>query len=106
MLIKVRGVTYPSVRATSQALGVTEDAVYSALHRGSMGRLGLGTTTKRQSWTIGPTTFRSTRKASIALGFRADYLGWAMSKGGATARKRVQRAFDAYANLNKGDLPL
>jgi hypothetical protein len=106
MPIKVRGVTYPSVRATSQALGVTEKAVYSAIHRGAMDRLGLGTSTARQWWTIGPTTFRSTREASIALGFSANYLGWAMSKGGAAARKRVQRAFDDYVNHNKGDLPL
>jgi hypothetical protein len=106
MMTKVRGVTYPSVRATAAALDVTENAVYSALHRGAMDQLGLGTTTKRQPWTIGPTTFSSTREASVALGFSDGYLGWAMSKGGAAARKRVQRAFDDYANLNKGDLPL
>ena len=42
MITKVRGVTYASVRQTALSLDVSEAAVYSALWRGKMELLGLG----------------------------------------------------------------
>jgi len=106
MLIKVRGITYPSVKVAAEALGLSAHGVYSALQRGDMDKLGLGTT-RCKPVTIGTTTFRSMSAASAALGFRRSYLGWALLHGKFPAQERIRIAAEQYkTNLNKGDLPL
>jgi hypothetical protein len=106
MLIDVRGVIYPSTRAASRALGVSIDAVYSALARGSMDKLGLGTT-QRKPVEIEGISFRSMCAASRALGFSRSYLRTALTSGSDHVKERVRIAVEKYkTNLNKGDLPL
>jgi hypothetical protein len=106
MLIKVRGITYPSTRAASRALGVSIDAVYSALARGSMDKLGLGTT-QRKPVEIEGIPFRSMCAASRALGFSRSYLRTALTAGSEPVKERVRIAAEQYKmNINKGDLPL
>jgi DNA-directed RNA polymerase specialized sigma24 family protein len=106
MLIKVRGITYPSVKAASEALGVSIEAVYSALSRGSMDKLGLGNTRKK-AVEIEGLHFSSMCEASLALGFSRSYLRTALTSGSERVKDRVYRAARKYKrNLNKEDLPL
>ena len=95
MLIKVRGVTYNSVREAADALGVSFHSVYSALDRGGLEKLGLGTT-RPKPITIGNTTFRSLTQASLALGLGRSYLEWSMRGGGQKAKDRVAFAIERY----------
>ena len=106
MLVDVRGVIYSSPKAASEALGVSIDAVYSALARGSMDKLGLGTT-QRKPVEIGGIPFPSMCSASKALGFSRSYLRTALTSGSDHVKERVRIAVEQYkTNLNKGDLPL
>lgn len=106
MLVDVRGVIYPSTRAAARALGVSVDAVYSALNRGSIDKLGLGMT-QRKPVTIEGITFRSMCAASRALGFSRSYFRTALISGSDAVKERIRLAAEQYkTNLNKGDLPL
>ena len=106
MLIDVRGVIYPSVAATAAALGVTKNAVYSALARGNMEKLGLGTTVKK-AVEIEGVAFPSLRAASRALGLPNSYFSRAQLSGSIRAQERIRTsALEYKTNLNKGDLPL
>ena len=106
MLVDVRGVIYPSVKAASEALGVSIEAVYSALSRGSMDKLGLGNTRKK-AVEIEGLHFSSMCEASLALGFSRSYLRTALTSGSERVKDRVYRAARKYKrNLNKEDLPL
>jgi hypothetical protein len=106
MLVGVRGVIYPSTRAAAEALGVSIEAVYSALSRGSMDKLGLGNTRKK-AVEIEGLHFSSMCAASRALGFSRSYLRTALISGSDQVKERVRIAVEKYkTNLNKGDLPL
>ena len=106
MLVDVRGVIYPSVKATSEALGITRDAVYSALSRGKMDGLGLGYS-RRKAIEIEGLSFASISAGSRALGFSRSYLRTALTSGSDHVKERVRIAVEQYkTNLNKGDLPL
>lgn len=100
MLIKVRGVTYSSVKEAAEALNVSFHSVYSALDRGGLDKLGLGKT-KPKPITIGDTTFRSMTQASIALGLGRSYLEWANRDGGSKAKERVTFAVMSYIAKNE-----
>ena len=72
MLINVRGVIYQSVRHAAESLGVSKDAVYSALARGSTDKLGLGNTQRKPTELFG-SKFRSLGDAGRALGLRRSF---------------------------------
>ena len=95
MLIRIRGVTYPSVKAAAEALGVTVYAIYSALTRGNIDTVGLGTS-RPQPVTLDGITFPSIRAASLALGFTRTYLGKVLSKGRNKSYAKVMAALAAY----------
>ena len=95
MIIKVRGVTYPSVKAAASSLGVTGDAVYSALWRGKMELLGLGNT-KRKPVTVEGLSFRSIAEAARALGLSEKYVAKVISTDSPTGMKRFRAAALAY----------
>lgn len=95
MKIRVRGVTYNSVKEAADALDVNLHSVYSALNRGALEGLGLGKT-KPKPFTIEGITFRSMTQASIALGFSRSYLQATLSKGGTKAKERVAFAIIRY----------
>jgi len=106
VIVEVRGVLYPSVKATSEALGVTINDVYSALCRGNMDQLGLGHT-RKQAVEIDGLHFPSLGAASRALGFCRSYLRTALISGSDHHKERLRIAVEQYKlNLNKGDLPL
>lgn len=95
MLIKVRGVVYPSVKAAAAALGITANAVYSALGRGNMDTVGTGQN-KPQAIQLDGLSFPSIRAASLALGFKRTYLSKVLSKGGDKSYAKLLAALTAY----------
>ena len=95
MLIKIRGVTYISVRAAAASLGVTKDAIYSALNRGVIDLVGLGHT-QSQPIDLGGISFPSMSAASVALGFNRSFVRWVMTSKSKTAMNRLHRAVHKY----------
>lgn len=102
MKIKVRGVTYDSVKEAAKALNVTIDGVYGALDRGALEMLGLGKT-KPHPVTLEGIEFRSMTSASHALGFNRSYLREVMRRGGPKARERVAYAAMRYKAMIEMD---
>jgi len=100
MLIKIRGVTYPSAKAAAEALGVKVSAVYSALNRGNIDTVGEGKS-QPQPVELDGIAFPSIRSASIALGFGRTYLGKVLSKGGDKAYANLLAALTAYKEKMK-----
>lgn len=96
MLIKIRGVTYPSVKAAAEANDVRIDAIYSALNRGRIDEVGTGKSRRKQI-TLNGFTFPSISAASVALGFGRTYLGKALVNGSKISQKRVANAIKVYA---------
>jgi len=95
MLIKIRGVTYPSVKAAAKAEGVSKYSIYSALNRGVMDSVGLGHT-QSQPIDLGGISFRSMGAASVALGFNRSFVRWVMTSKSKTAMDRLQKAVYKY----------
>ena len=100
MITKIRGVTYPSVKAASEALGVTVNAIYSALNRGNINTVGLGKSQPRPVDLDG-IAFPSIRSASLALGFGRTYLSKVLSRESAHGLKKVKEAVAAYKEKTK-----
>lgn len=63
--IKIRGVTYPSVRDAAAALSITEDAIRKARTRGALDTVGLNPRGKHHTLpvTIGKRTYPSIPRA-------------------------------------------
>jgi len=97
MLIKVRGVTYPSVRQAAESMKVTEAAVYSALFRGSMDLLGLGNT-KRKPVEVEGLSFPSIAVAARALGLSEKYVRKVILTDSIAGMKRFRAAALVYRN--------
>jgi hypothetical protein len=95
MIIKVRGVTYPSVKQAALSLDVSEAAVYSALWRGKMELLGLGNT-KRKPVEVEGLSFPSIASAARALGLSEKYVRKVISTDSPTGMKRFRAAAVAY----------
>jgi hypothetical protein len=95
MIIKVRGVTYPSVKQAAQSLNVTDAAVYSALFRGSMDLLGLGNT-KRKPVEVEGLSFPSIASAARALGLSEKYVRKVISTDSIAGMKRFRAAAVVY----------
>jgi hypothetical protein len=100
MLIEVRGVTYQSVRHTSEALGVSIAAVYSALCRGSTEKLGLGNTQRKPTELFGA-KFRSLGDAGRALGLRRGYIQKVLATNSAVGMERIRAAVYIYQQKEK-----
>jgi len=95
MQVKVRDKVYPSVRAAAEALGVTVNAVYSALNRGNIDKLGLGKARKKPVDVYG-VLFLSMTAAALALNFKRGYLSNALRRGSVRGLKRIEAAVQAY----------
>ena len=95
MIIEIRGVTYPSVNYASETLGISKDAIYSALKRGSMDTVGLGNT-QRQQIDLDGLNFPSRGAASKALGFNRSFVRYALSTNSAVAKARLEQAINRY----------
>ena len=95
MLIKIRNVTYDSVRHAADSLGVTKDAVYSALQRGSMEMVGLGDN-QSAPINLNGLQFASMSAASVALGFNRSFVRYVTGGGSQKSIERLQAAIKRY----------
>lgn len=98
MKVDVRGKIYPSVRAVCEDLGVTPNAVYSALSRGSTHTLGLGTGAravfkggKPKPFELGGMKFPSLAAASRYLGLHPRTLATIVRRKSSVGMQNVIR---------------
>jgi hypothetical protein len=69
VIIRIRGVTYPSIRQAAREIGVTPRAITNALDRGAIDEVGLRLVgPKPKPVTIGGITFPSKQFVANALG--------------------------------------
>jgi len=100
MAICIRGREFENAEAAARAFKVTKGAIYTALHRGSIDRIGLPPRCglpRAQEFVIGPLRYPSKRSASIALGFAPEYVSNVLRNGGPDARASLLRAAMALA---------
>ena len=95
MTVLIRGILYPSVKAAAEALGVTINAIYSALARGNIDTVGTGKS-QPQPVDLDGITFPSIRSASLALGFKRTYLTKALTSSNDRVRNKIAAALAAY----------
>jgi len=95
MQVDVRGEIYPSVKAAAETQGVTINAVYSALNRGNIDKLGLGKARKKPIDVYG-VLFPSMTAAALALNFKRGYLSTVLRRGSVHGLKQVEAAVQAY----------
>jgi len=100
MIVEIRGQRFPTVRAAAAAMDVTEEAVYSALARGRMDMVGLGTTKKRPV-TIEGVHFPTMAAAAKALGFSASHFKRVIDSTHPATMERIKTAAVRYRDGNK-----
>lgn len=82
--VMVRGVLYPSIRATAAALGVEPGTVSNALARGEADNIGLG----RNCWRVTPIRVNGVRYESFTLAAKAIGLPVQAFRGSACWRRK------------------
>ena len=95
MLVKIRNITYESVRHAAGALGVSKFSIYAALNRGTIDRVGLAPT-QRKPIVLNGLSFRSLGDASVQRGFNRSFTRWSMMSGSHKAAKRLAQAIVQY----------
>ena len=95
MIVQIRDQKFLTVRAAAAAMNVTEAAIYSALFRGGMDMVGLGTTKKRPV-TIEGVHFPTMAAAAKALGFSASHFKRLINSTNPTTIERVKAAAMRY----------
>jgi hypothetical protein len=95
MIVEIRGQRFPTVRAAAEAMNVTEEAVYSALARGRMDMVGLGTTKKRPV-TIEGVHFPTMAAAARALGFSSSHFKRIIDSTNLATISRIKAAAIRY----------
>jgi len=95
MIVEIRGQRFPTVRAAAEAMNVTEEAVYSALARGRMDMVGLGTTKKRPV-TIEGVHFPTMAAAARALGFSSSHFKRIIDSTNLTTIARLKEKTQEY----------
>lgn len=100
MKVEVRGVVYRNVKHATEVLGVTKEAVYSALSRGTMDKLGLGHTRGKPTDLFG-VKFISLSAACRALGFRRGYIQKVIATNSDKGMERIRAAVYVYQQKEK-----
>jgi spermidine/putrescine-binding protein len=95
MIVQIRDQKFPTVRAAATAMNVTEAAIYSALFRGGMDMVGLGTTKKRPV-TIEGVHFPTMAAAAKALGFSPSHFKRLINSTNPATMERVKAAAMRY----------
>jgi hypothetical protein len=95
MIVQIRDQKFPTVRAAAAAMNVTEEAIYSALARGRMDMVGLGTTKKRPV-TIEGVHFPTMAAAARALGFSSSHFKRVIDSTNPTTIERIKAAAIRY----------
>jgi hypothetical protein len=82
VIVRIRGITYPSMADAARAIGVTPRAITHALNRGAIDEVGLhGVGPKPKPVTVGGITFTSKRELAKALGRSVNAIVMAMRRG-------------------------
>jgi hypothetical protein len=105
MQVMIRGKLYKSVKTAARAIKVKPCTIYSALHRGTLDTVGLGTGKGRpvtrggkpKPFTIGPLKFDNLRAASVALGYEKNTLSSILRRRGEKAQGELLRRAMALA---------
>jgi len=95
MIVEIRGQRFPTVRAAAAAMDVTEEAIYSALARGRMDMVGLGTTKKRPV-TIEGVHFPTMAAAARTLGFSSSHFKRIIDSTNPATISRIKAAAIRY----------
>jgi hypothetical protein len=95
MLVRIRGVTYESVRHAASAISVSKFSIYAALNRGTIDRVGLAPT-QRKPIVLEGLSFPSIASAARALGLSEKYVAKVIATDSPTGMKRVCAAAVAY----------
>ena len=91
MIVQIRDQKFPTVRAAAAAMNVTEEAIYSALARGRMDMVGLGTTKKRPV-TIEGVHFPTMAAAARTLGFSSSHFKRIINSTNVATIERIKTA--------------
>ena len=102
----IRGVTYDSVAAAADALGISTRTIYGARRRGTLDHVGLGRGNHRNNlghggarpFTIGEHTWPSMAVASIALGYHDAQVAHVMRKGSDAQRRALVRRYMEWSS--------
>ena len=102
----IRGVTYDSVAAAADALGISTRTIYGARRRGTLEHVGLGRGNHRNNrghggakpFTIGTHTWPSMAVASIALGYHDAQVAHVMRKGSDAQRRALVRRYMEWSS--------
>jgi len=83
--VTIRGVTYPSISAAARAHGVRPSTIHSAMERGRLDYVGVGSS-KNGKWNGSPVvirgvTYSSLREAARALGVSPQAVSTALMRG-------------------------
>jgi hypothetical protein len=82
VIIRIRGVTYPSMADAARAIGVTPRAITHALDRGKIDEVGLhGVGPKPKPVTVGGITFARKRDLAKALGKTVEAIVMSLKRG-------------------------
>ena len=95
MIVQIRDQKFPTVRAAAAAMNVTEEAIYSALARGRMDMVGLGTTKKRPV-TIEGVHFPTMAAAARTLGFSSSHFKRIIDSTNLTTIARLKEKAQEY----------
>ena len=95
MIVQIRDQKFPTVRAAAAAMNVTEEAIYSALARGRMDMVGLGTTKKRPV-TIEGVHFPTMAAAARTLGFSSSHFKRVINSTNVATIERIRTAAIRY----------
>ena len=95
MIVQIRGQRFPTVRAAAAAMNVTDAAIYSALFRGRMDIVGLGTTKKRPV-TIEGLHFPTMAAAARALNISSSHFKRLINSTNPATIERVKAAAIRY----------
>ena len=102
MLVKIRGVTYESVRHAASALSVSKFSIYAALNRGTIDRVGLAPT-QRKPVVLEGLSFSSIASAARAVGLSEKYVAKSIATDSPTGMRRVRAAALVYKqNMGSG----
>ena len=82
VIIRIRGVTYPSIAQAAREIGVSRRAISNALDRGTIDEVGLRLVgPKVKPVTVGGITFSSKREIGNALGKSVHAIVMAVKRG-------------------------
>ena len=104
MRVRIRGITYETVRSAAQANGVSESYVYKAMAEGRQDTIGMGMGNWRKprdkfngnKIVLHGVWFDSMTAASLALGFKGHYIRGAMQRPSKKSMTRIREAVALY----------